>query len=517
MGLRFLPRPQPWPRKRSRAAADIDGEHSCTQKKKRRLRLLLITSRLSPQFSHPATNIVDRGSSKIAVWAKQRSPGRNLLRRAAILNHMRRRAVSSTETLGIQQPPPHVLMEQGREQEELALAKLEFNHGSIDTYTRPVVSRVPSVPPAAAFRTGGRFVVSGSPTGSPTCSRSPSPTSPTPPSPTLGTYPENRCSEYRSPNQAYPLPPPRAQLARKDYLPLPSSPWSHSDYYDALYADEEEEDEEPSTHLFDDDDDDDEDEDSVPFSPSAVTATSSATIQTCASQPPNTPPSTTVQPGPSLLDHGEAVFGVYDQLDDVTTGGLWSISSAAKGSAVEMDDHSTTSTGSNVTACWKRADSLTSTWPNFGPASHDASLMPQSPNFATRTLLAAPLSPNFAPLSPDFAPLSPNFAPLSPNFAPLSPNFAPLSPNFAPSHISHSSVASFAPLAASPNLVATAISPNVMALDGAFDRTKSCIQRRMSMPSGVRRGDNLPRRNSDGNDDSLRGKKKDSEPTYFRL
>ncbi|KAF2705988.1 hypothetical protein K504DRAFT_363133, partial [Pleomassaria siparia CBS 279.74] len=91
MTLSFLPPPSPpRSRKRGRAVADIDGEHSCLHKKKRRLRLFLITSRLSPQYSHPASNIVDRGSSKIAVWAKQKSADRYLLRKAAILNRIRR-------------------------------------------------------------------------------------------------------------------------------------------------------------------------------------------------------------------------------------------------------------------------------------------------------------------------------------------------------------------------------------------------------------------------------------------
>lgn len=79
--------------KRHRALTDVDGERSSRRwKKKRRLRLYLITSRLSRPFSAPATHIVDRGSSRIAVWAKQRALGRHLLRKAAIMNHVRLRA-----------------------------------------------------------------------------------------------------------------------------------------------------------------------------------------------------------------------------------------------------------------------------------------------------------------------------------------------------------------------------------------------------------------------------------------
>ncbi|KAF1921377.1 hypothetical protein BDU57DRAFT_401712, partial [Ampelomyces quisqualis] len=264
MGLTFLPRPQPRPRKRSRAAADIDGEHSCTQRKKRRLRLFLITSRLSPQFSHPATNIVDKGFSKIAVWAKQRCLGRNLLRKAAILNHIRRGAVSARIVGG---GYDQVLVEQ-EEQKELAMARLQFDHGSVDTYTRPVLSQNPS-----------------------------------------------------SPNEAYAYALPPAQIPRREYIPLPPSPLGLSNY-DAFDTDEnipnpyshlDDEDEDPTMHLFDNDEG--EDADSVPFSPSAATSTSSSTLQTRVSRItkilPHIAPSNL-----DILDHGEPVLGDYDQVND---------------------------------------------------------------------------------------------------------------------------------------------------------------------------------------------------------
>ncbi|KAH7384348.1 hypothetical protein DE146DRAFT_577895, partial [Phaeosphaeria sp. MPI-PUGE-AT-0046c] len=269
MGLTFLPRPQPRPRKRSRPTTDIDGEHSCMQKKKRRLRLFLITSRLSPQFSHPATNIVDRGSSKIAVWAKQRSLGRNLLRKAAILNHIRHRTLcarASGKGLG------QAFIEQEREQKELALAELEFNHGNVDTYTRPSARRGGQVP------------------------------------------------EYRSPNEAYALLLPTAQIPRRDYMPLPPSPLGLSNY-DAFDADdeipdrysrfdEEYEDEDASMHLFGTEDKTED----VPPTPSALTATSSSTFQTTASRFPTTPPPP-MQLDMGVLDHGEPVVGDYDQVE----------------------------------------------------------------------------------------------------------------------------------------------------------------------------------------------------------
>ncbi|KAF2439064.1 hypothetical protein P171DRAFT_343709, partial [Karstenula rhodostoma CBS 690.94] len=134
--LSFLPGSPPSPLcKRRRATADVDGEHSCLHKKKRRLRLFLITSRLSPQFSHPATNIVDRGSSKIAVWAKQRALGRNILRKAAILNCIRRQSIRALETAG---GLGRVFVEQEKEQEQLQLARLTLLYGSHDSATHPI-------------------------------------------------------------------------------------------------------------------------------------------------------------------------------------------------------------------------------------------------------------------------------------------------------------------------------------------------------------------------------------------
>src|ERR1700710_1956755 len=63
------------PFNRRRALSDVDGGGS-EGRKKRRLRLHLITSRLSRPFSQPASNIVNRGISKIAIWgAKHKAPG----------------------------------------------------------------------------------------------------------------------------------------------------------------------------------------------------------------------------------------------------------------------------------------------------------------------------------------------------------------------------------------------------------------------------------------------------------
>ncbi len=81
--------------KRCRPLADVDGEGSeKIRKKKRRLRLILCTSRLSQPYSAPPTHIVDRGPSKIAIWAKQRALGKSMLRKAAIMNRIKKAAVA---------------------------------------------------------------------------------------------------------------------------------------------------------------------------------------------------------------------------------------------------------------------------------------------------------------------------------------------------------------------------------------------------------------------------------------
>jgi len=235
MGLAFLPRAPPArPGKRSRAAADIDGEHSCLQKKKRRLRLDLVTSPLSPHFSHPATNILHRGRSRAAAWARQRALGRHLLRKAAILNHMRRRtgAAAASRRSGTLVPSS---LEQAMPHEQLQLARLAFDHGALDTPSRrPVRSPVQAVPPTR---------------------------SPVPPPPML---PAVRPSFFGSPNEAY-----ADSSPRRDYALLPPPPLGLSNY-DAFDVDDEGG--EDAFGCLDeavDDEDQDQDED-VPFSPYAA-------------------------------------------------------------------------------------------------------------------------------------------------------------------------------------------------------------------------------------------------------
>lgn len=91
--------------KRSRALADVDGENSDTrQRKKRRLRLDLITSRLSRPYASPATHIISRNAVKLGVWTGRRYIGRNVFRKAAILNSMRRDRAGALAVEKIESP-----------------------------------------------------------------------------------------------------------------------------------------------------------------------------------------------------------------------------------------------------------------------------------------------------------------------------------------------------------------------------------------------------------------------------
>ena len=83
-------------RKRARPLADIDGEYREITKK-RRLRLTFVTSRLSAPFASPPRNNVDRGNSKIAIWAKQRVIPPHQFRKMAILNRIKREAMALRE------------------------------------------------------------------------------------------------------------------------------------------------------------------------------------------------------------------------------------------------------------------------------------------------------------------------------------------------------------------------------------------------------------------------------------
>ena len=92
-------------RKRSRDLADVDGDDSnTTQRKKRRLRRDLITSRLSRPYASPATHIISRNAVRLGIWTGRRYIGRNVFRKAAILNSMRREKANQFAERGIKLP-----------------------------------------------------------------------------------------------------------------------------------------------------------------------------------------------------------------------------------------------------------------------------------------------------------------------------------------------------------------------------------------------------------------------------
>ncbi|KAK7192257.1 hypothetical protein DPSP01_012695 [Paraphaeosphaeria sporulosa] len=339
--LLFLPASPPSPLcKRRRAIADVDGEHSCLHKKKRRLRLFLITSRLSPQFSHPATNIVDRGSSKIAVWAKQRALGRNILRKAAILNRIRRQSICALETAG---GLGRVFVEQEKEQEQLQLARLTLLYGSHDSATQPIRKEDLGLPEVIETRTGEQIRSGGSSPASSTGSSSPP----------LDACDINDASEYRSPNDAYAYSSIFSKPPRPAHLPLPPSPLGLSNY-DAL--DLEDEIPDPYAHLDEE-----------------YEAAEHEECEVDMSYPLDTPFS--FQPthvDVNVLDPGERVIGDYDQVEE----GADAIWPAARQTHSRSTDAELPSSSSpNFTAT-----------PNAVAQSHHASssLSPtsSSPNFA---------------------------------------------------------------------------------------------------------------------------------------
>ena len=92
-------------RKRSRDLADVDGDDLITtQRKKRRLRRDLITSRLSRPYASPATHIISRNAVRLGIWTGRRYIGRNVFRKAAILNSMRREKANQFAEKGIKLP-----------------------------------------------------------------------------------------------------------------------------------------------------------------------------------------------------------------------------------------------------------------------------------------------------------------------------------------------------------------------------------------------------------------------------
>jgi hypothetical protein len=385
MALSF-PQQLPPPRtgKRCRSVADIDGEHSCIHKKKRRLRLFLITSRLSPQFSHPATNIVDRGNSKIAVWAKQKSLGRHLLRKAAILNGMRRKSYYAKEA---GRGPPRVLVEQERAQEELRLATLTFAYGSTDTYTRPNLHRGRPNPPSTACSLKKRHERSSS---------SPSDS----PSPPLHALDVDGTPEYRSPNDAYSYSPSSRSISpRRPHLPSPPSPLGLSNY-DAFDLEDNlpdryaHLDEDSDTGHEYEDDREDAQEDS-PLPPATAMTIYPPPNRTCSDGNSKTPPQA-VYSDFSMLDPDEPIFSDYDQVEEGANA-IWLDAFRTKAQTVPSSSTTPQSSSPDFSAIF--APTPTAVSPSFKPAApapiHTAAIS-LSPNLA---LSPTASSPNFGPSS----------------------------------------------------------------------------------------------------------------------
>jgi hypothetical protein len=243
---------------------------------------------------------VDRGSSKIAVWAKQKALGRNLLRKAAILNRIRLQDAAAKKTyegLG------RSFVEQEKEQRHLELAKLAFVYGSHDIHAAPLLERVPPFPPMQRLN-----------------SRRPEldPSKPTAGDTKTGDEPTSR-----SPNDAYAtsFPHPKTGVSRKTNFPLSPSPLGLSNY-DAF--DMEDDIPDPYSHF----DYDDVDEDPSDVGKENGYRLNTPPVQDDASVPhvwispaltaSKTPPQVFYSDF-SILDPGEPVVGDYDQIDE----GLW--------------------------------------------------------------------------------------------------------------------------------------------------------------------------------------------------
>jgi hypothetical protein len=250
--------------------------------------------------------------SKIAVWAKQKALGRNLLRKAAILNRIRLQDLTAKE-------PPHgrgrLLIEQEKEQEQLELAKLAFVYGSHDIHTCPVFQRTSSFPPTIPIKAGKRER-SKSPRAEP-------PFSELPPNGTESA----ETSNHQSPNDAYAssYTPPPTELSRKTNFPLPPSPLGLSNY-DAF--DLEDDIPDPYSHLDDnsyDDQSDGREEDRGYADAQAHSANNARSYASTIPAPTTTTPALAKTPPRifysdfSILNPGEPVVGDYDQIDE----GLW--------------------------------------------------------------------------------------------------------------------------------------------------------------------------------------------------
>jgi hypothetical protein len=236
-----------------------------------------------------------------------------LLRKAAILNRIKRQClhIKDIERGGY----GRTLLDQEKEQRQFELAKLEFIYGSHDPHTRPILRRPPTVPPTPAVKVRGEDLK---------IAKSPVQVDPVPSIPPISSSDadDEESGSHRSPNDAYCYPQTRAQIPRKNYLPLPPSPLGLSNY-DALDL----EDDIPDRYAdLDDDEDEDEpleidhDEDmkdaNIPSPSSFASTLSTAGNGSADSASAKTPPQT-IYSDFNFLDPGEAVVGDYDGVDGV--------------------------------------------------------------------------------------------------------------------------------------------------------------------------------------------------------
>ena len=266
------------------------------------------------------------------MWAKQKSSlGRHLLRKAAILNRVRRRAAAVAAAGGAVAPQGE------RERRQLEIARAAFADAAHEMHTRPVLQRPPPFPPTAAVREGRYFALSGcvgvgagagAGAGAYPASRHPgisansnfganatanaSATATGASRPWSGGSPGPPSSPYSYPCPPPPPAPPSAaapvRLPRRSYLPLPPSPLGISNY-DALDLEDE------IRSPYDDDDDFSSSDAEMLGSPCSTSASYSSTVET-SSDAARTPPFPVQYYSDfSVLDPEEAVVGDYDGVD----------------------------------------------------------------------------------------------------------------------------------------------------------------------------------------------------------
>lgn len=213
--------------KRRRRLSDVDGEgtDSMQRKKKRRLRLSFVTSRLSRPFSSPPTHIITRGTSKIAIWAKQKALRRSSLRRAAIMNRLRKNALSTRDS------EPH----------RFEMARWTFMYDYLITPSSTAATAVTTSPAITAnIPANSTYPSPALSTPAPPAVAPPPRPPPHPPTADQLAQIDKLISQSGSQPSCLrptrrtispsPSPPSPQSSPRKQYIPLPSSPLSLTNY-----------------------------------------------------------------------------------------------------------------------------------------------------------------------------------------------------------------------------------------------------------------------------------------------